>query len=248
MTYLSEINTVFWPEVYIFKGFETYGEWIDYLSTFDGHCDIMQRHIANFSDRDLYEIETYLTDIVTESSGRYEKIFNRVLQFMMGLQKLQIELHTETYKEHEYIVKRISKKYTKNDMGQKIHCPIDEYILSKNFIELNEQDSNDPYVILWELRKQTRVYHYYIMMYVHDLSLKLHSLRKELIKYDLARSGKISGTPLDIIINEKILCYMEINNELRNYSKKMKEFCYNSNHSCMYPENYYMSNPIYFMV
>lgn len=82
-------------------------------------------------------------------------------------------------------------------------------------------------------------------MYVHDLSLKLHSLRKDLIKYDLARGGKISGTPLDIIINENVLCYMELNKELCIYSKKMNN--YYSNHSCMYPENNYMNLPIYYM-
>jgi len=155
-------------------------------------------------------------------------------------------MHTETFKEHEYIVKKIKKSYTKNEMGQKLHCPIDEYILSKNFIILNEEDKNDPYVILWELRKQMRVYHYYIMMYVHDLSLKLHILRNEIIKYDLARGGKISGTPLDIIINENVLYYMELNKELCMYSKKMNNHYY-SNHSCMYPENYYMNLPIYYM-
>ena len=85
-------------------------------------------------------------------------------------------------------------------------------------------------------------------MYVHDLSLKLHSLRKDLIKYDLARGGKISGTPLDMIINENLLCYMETNNELLKYSQKMTNKYYNNNHSCMYPENYYMSLPIHFMV
>ena len=247
MVYFLNFNSTFWREVSVFKGFNTNKEWLDYLSTFNRHCDIMKRHVANFNDRDLYKLETYLTDILVESSGRCEELFNRIIQFIMSLQKSQIDLHVETYKEHEYIVKKISKEYTKNNMRQKIHCPIDEYILSKNFIELNEQDKDDPYVILWELRKQTRVYHYYIMMYVHDLSLKLHSLRKDLIKYELARGGKISGTPLDIIINENVLCYMEINKELRIYSQKMKDYCYYSNHSCMYPENHYTSHPIYFM-
>ena len=70
------------------------------------------------------------------------------------------------------------------------------------------------------IAKQMRVYHYHIMMYVHDLSLKLHYLRRDLIKYDLARGGKVSGTPLDFIINENLLVYIEINKELRIYSKK----------------------------
>ena len=60
----------------------------------------------------------------------------------------------ETLKEHDYIITKIDKIYTKNHMKQKIHCPIDEYMLSKNFIELSEEDKNDPYVILWELRNK----------------------------------------------------------------------------------------------
>lgn len=248
MEYFFHSNLNLWPEIFEFKGFNANDEWLQYLPKFNGHCEVITRYIANYHDRDLFYLNEYFTDIFAESSGRCEKLFNGVLQFMIGLQQAQIDLHAETHKEHEYIVKNISKRYTKNDMGQKIHCPIDEYMLSKKFIELDDQGKNDPYVILWELRKQTRIYHYYIMMYVHDLSLKLHSLRKDLIKYDLARGGKISGTPLDIIINENLLCYMETNNELLKYSQKMTNKYYNNNHSCMYPENYYMSLPIHFMV
>lgn len=245
MEYCFHSNLNLWPQIFEFKDFNTNDEWLQYLPKFNGHCEVIARYIANYHDRDLFYLNKYFTDLFAESSGRCEKLFNGVLQFMMSLQKSQIDLHTETYKEHKYIVKNISKEYTKNDMGQKIYCPIDEYMISKNFIDLDDQDKNDPYVILWELRKQRRIYHYYIMMYVHDLSLKLHSLRKDLIKYDLARGGKISGTPLDIIINENVLCYMELNKELCIYSKKMNN--YYSNHSCMYPENNYMNLPIYYM-
>tara|TARA_B100001175_G_C19506818_1_gene641354 strand:- start:2136 stop:2879 length:744 start_codon:yes stop_codon:yes gene_type:complete len=246
MSYSFNTKIKFWREIFSFQSFNTKDEWIDYLPKFKNHCDIVFTYIANFDDIKLSNLTQYFVDILAETSGKCDELFNEVLQFMMFLQKEQIRMHTETFKEHEYIVKKIKKSYTKNGMGQKLHCPIDEYILSKNFIQLNEQDKNDPYVILWELRKQMRVYHYYIMMYVHDLSLKLHILRNEIIKYDLARGGKISGTPLDIIINENVLCYMELNKELCMYSKKMNNHYY-SNHSCMYPENNYMNLPIYYM-
>jgi len=247
MSYFFNTNIQFWREILSFKSFSTKDEWINYLPKFKKHCDIVFTYIANFDDRNLSNLTQYFADILADTSGKCDELFNEVLQFMMYLQKEQIRIHTETFKEHEYIVKKIDKSYTKHEMGQKIYCPIDEYILSKNFIILNEEDKNDPYVILWELRKQMRVYHYYIMLYVHDLSLKLHILRNNIIKYDLARGGKISGTPLDIIINEQLLDYIDLNKELCIYSKKMNNYFYYSNHSCMYPENYYMNLPIYYI-
>ena len=247
MSYFFQSNLNFWGEIFSYKGFNTKNEWLEYSPTFTKHCDIVYKYIANFDDRDLSNLTDYFTDVLGDSTRVCDEIFEKVIQFMFYLQKEQMRMHTETLKEHDYIITKIDKIYTKNHMKQKMHCPIDEYMLSKNFIELSEEDKNDPYVILWELRKQMRIYHYHIMMYVHDLSLKLHYLRRDLIRYDLARGGKVSGTPLDFIINENLLVYIEINKELGIYSKKMNEYCYYTNHSCMYPENYYMAHPIYFM-
>ena len=107
MSYSFNTKIKFWREIFSFQSFNTKDEWIDYLPKFKNHCDIVFTYIANFDDIKLSNLTQYFVDILAETSGKCDELFNEVLQFMMFLQKEQIRMHTETFKEHEYIVKKI---------------------------------------------------------------------------------------------------------------------------------------------
>ena len=64
------------------------------------------------------------------------------------------------------------------------------------------------------------------MCYVYCLTLRMQKIKSEIIKYELSRNGKPSGTIIDILINENYMYYMNLNNEFIKYNKLMNSFNY----------------------
>ena len=64
------------------------------------------------------------------------------------------------------------------------------------------------------------------MLYVFDLTIRIQKIKSEIIKYELARNGKQSGTVLDICVDENYVYYIELNKEFRKYNKIMASMNY----------------------
>lgn len=233
-------NSNFWSTVSLKPKMQTYDELSAYIPTFTSLCEIIRNNICNFDDVDLEKINGYMCDIVAESTGIHRILFEDTLQYMMSLQKQCIFAEQRNKQIHDEIVGKMNRIHTVGGKGSKIECPIKDVFLSQNFMRISYISSNDPYVIMWELRKKSQIYHYYVMLYVFDLSIRLQEIRNTIFKYELARNHKYSGTVLDVLVDEQFVTYMDINQELRKYSKKLKETCFYTHHPCMYPGPVYV--------
>ena len=127
-----------------------------------------------------------------------------------------------------FLAKNIDKK------GYHINCPITHYSLTYNYESIDEDDT---YAKLWDLRKYTRISHYYIMVYIYDITVRMQKIKSDIIKYELARYKKEQSKVLDFMINELTLELMKLNEELIIYNEKIQEFCYYCNHPYMNPDN-----------
>lgn len=226
----------FWYKISMKPKMTTYAEMENYVETFDELCNIAKLYVCNFNDIDLEKINVYLCEIVAESTGIHNALFEKALKYTFHIRDYCAEMDQRMTKMHDEIVRKIDKTQTILEKGEKIMCPLDSVYLSYNYLRISYINSDDPYAILWTLRKTGQTFHYYIMMYVCDISLRMHTLKNDIIKLELARKGSISGTALDIVINEMFLSYNDYNKELRKYSKIMDGLFYYSNHSCMCPE------------
>tara|TARA_Y100000816_G_scaffold28911_1_gene18477 strand:- start:7063 stop:7917 length:855 start_codon:yes stop_codon:yes gene_type:complete len=197
--------------------------------------DCVINFIANFSDSDLMRIDKYMIDLFGELSG-YEG-FDEIIKLSFKIDD-KLEFEKKRSKElHDEIKPKISKSFCLKNRGRKgyhIHCPITYYNITYNFQSIDE---NDEYAKLWNLRKYTRISHYYIMIYIYDITLKMQKIKSDIIKYELARYKKEQSKVLDFMINELTLELIKLNKELIIYHKKFQEFYYYCNHPYMDPNN-----------
>lgn len=202
------------------------------------------RNISNFTDSNLYRLEKYIIDLhevlsmnPQDNEGTYEieKFYNEIENAIIYEKEYATEIHNEILPKISDIF--TNKKKIMNKENKFITCPLRYIVLSKNWQELDNWDDEDLYVKLWELRKWSRISHYYLMVYVFDLTLKMQKIKSELIKYELARKGLYSGTALDFIINELVIGYINLNKELIKYLIKMNRITYYNNSILMYANN-----------
>lgn len=212
-----------------------------YESTFKYIQDVVISFISNFSDNDLTMLDNYLCDLLGEASGRNNRLFMSVLDFHNIIHN-EINITEKTCNEiHNELVCKISNDYLiTNKECKTIICPLKYINLTREFSALNDDDLDEPYVSLWLLRKQRRIYFHYIMMYVFDICLRMQKIKSMLIKMDIARYGSEEGSSIDFVINEYTLCYMEYNKELIKYMKKLKDCKHYSDHHSMYPNNIHL--------
>ena len=132
---------------------------------------------------------------------------------------------------HNSIVKIIDPIFTYNDfeynypncLYKKIKCPYQKYYKNK-YADLTEQY---PFMYYFtDLKNSVQRGHYYVMCYVYCLTLRMQKIKSEIIKYELSRNGKPSGTIIDILINENYMYYINLNNEFIKYNKLMNSFNY----------------------
>lgn len=184
-------------------------------------------HIANFDDSTLCYIEWFINDIYSMTNKLHDS--SVVMQIMDDLSHLCqhiLEYRNNSirlsHKVHHEILCKISDEFIK---VRSVICPLKHTNFNHN--ENDITGTNDLAFVLWELRKHNQIIHYYYMIYLYDITLRMQKIKSLLIKYDLARRGKqIGKNPLDIIINELLLKYVEYNKEHREYCKKIYDMNY----------------------
>lgn len=168
--------------------------------------------IANFSNQSL-ETVAHCIDFQVACVQQENPIFYHC----ENLHKLAKYESIKADAIHDSIVQIINKRYTYND---KISYP--RNLLTSGYV-FNEHSIS---YCLNDLNHSRRRAHYYIMLYIFDLTMKMQKIKSEIIKYELARYGKQSGTALDIVINENMLHYMDLNTEFIKYNGILRKFNY----------------------
>ncbi len=189
---------------------------------------IVIENIANFGKEGLKTI-SYVFKLYMETSITNE--LELLMRFHKTIQKECEKSFVKADMLHNSIVKIIDSMFTYNDfeynypncLYKKIKCPYQKYYKNK-YADLTEQYPFMYYFI--DLKNSVQRGHYYVMCYVYCLTLRMQKIKSEIIKYELSRNGKPSGTIIDILINENYMYYMNLNNEFIKYNKLMNSFNY----------------------
>lgn len=174
-------------------------------------------NIANFSPTSMttlaYCIDLYITTSIHEVSTTILKSMSD-----LGSRIKHSDIRADMI--HNTIVQKIGDnfKYMEN-LHMRIKCP---YVRDK----YNTYENTDIYYQLLDYNNSVKRGHFYVMLYVFDLTLRMQKIKSEIIKYELARDCRPSGTILDVLIDENFLYYRELNKEFKIYNKIMREFNY----------------------
>lgn len=173
--------------------------------------EVISENIANFGAQSLETI-SYCIDF----QASYREHQTSIVKYCENLNKLAKYEEILSTAFHNSIIQIIDNRFIQYG---KIVYPI-EMMTPDVF----NQDSIS--YCLSELNFSRRLSHYYIMLYVFDLTMKMQKIKSEIIKYELARYGKQCGKAIDIIINENLSYYMDLNIEFIKYNSILKKFNY----------------------
>ena len=199
----SEIHPHFWK---ILRKYDYDEDELSYI------FKTISNDIANFSSQSLETI-SYCIDF----QAAYSEETKLLIHYCENIHKLAKYESIKADAIHDSIVQIIDKRYIYNN---KISYP--HHLLTTDYV-FNEQSIS---YCLCDLNYSRRRAHYYIMLYIFDLTMKMQKIKSEIIKYELARYGKQSGTALDIVINENMLHYMDLNKEFVKYNGILRKFNY----------------------
>ena len=136
---------------------------------------------------------------------------------------------------------KINMKKIKNNMFEKIphyftrinninnvydiipHCFVEKSVTRNNLIQLDEKKLIKLYNVFFEFKSILRKSYYYYLLYVNDLILINQYVKTQIIKMELARYCKMSGTALDCIIHFYMNCYINNEKEINNYVSYMND-------------------------
>lgn len=198
-------------------------------------------NIANLDDFILLQIEWFLVDL---HGHKNPLVRNEIAHMLWHIQDNRNNVMLESRKIHDDLLPKLNSShisihtYSTPEPAEikTIQCPHRRDGFHHEDIDPNEESL---WFILWEYRKYTKINHYYYMIYVHDLTIQMQFIKRHLIKYDMARNGKCSGTALDIIINEYMLQYIEVNREFLKYFRCLTRIYYYNDHDhMMFPDVY----------
>lgn len=202
-------------------------------------------NIANFDDFVLLQIEWFLVDL---HGNPNPLVRNEIAQLIWSIQEGKNRTILESRNIHNELLPKLHEDHIINTIYtipeyveiRTIKCPYrNEEHIHHDFNDDDDDEDQRLWFILWEYRKYTKINHYYYMIYLHDIGLKMQFIKRYLIKYDLARNGKQSGTALDVMINELTLQYMELNVDFRKYHGCISKIQYYNYHDhMMFPSVY----------
>jgi hypothetical protein len=193
---------------------------------------IILKYIANFNVIDLKRLDNYLEDLIDRFKNVNEEYYNEILHFYWHINDEILYIQNKNKEINKELFPKISKrfkyesKYTDPDLHVKtINNPWTYRIVcqDQNYDDDTDWDEEDIYYLLSEYQREKRSYHYYLMLYVYDLTMRMQKIKSELIKYELARYKKEQSKPLDFMINELIIEYIKLNKEFIIYNSLLSK-------------------------
>ena len=205
----SQKNPLFWK---ILRSFSDISDCI-YV------CETIINNIANFSS---VSMETISYCLELYENGTIEEL-GIVRKFYKDVHDRGNYANIKANVLHDVLIHKIGNEFkTSIDSIPRIKCP---YV--KTVTNIYEEDHW--LYCLCNFNNSVRRGHFYVMLYVFDLTLRMQKIKSEIIKYELSRNGQISGTIIDVLINENYVYYLDLNREFRKYNKIMASMNYFGN-------------------
>lgn len=210
------------PCVYIEEEFKNFGE-------------ILISNIANMDEMALLRVEFFLDELHGDTNE--EEVRGAIYKLIWDLEDRVHLTKKHCFDLHDNIVGKISKVWI-HENSKSILTPYYIKYIPEEYEK--ENLTGDLASILWQYRKNKRMFHYLLMLYIYELTLKMQVIKGHLIKYDIARNGKQSGTALDIIIMMHQLQYKEMNEEFKLYNKELSNINYYHDDFRLFPNNHHL--------
>lgn len=208
---------------------------------------IALKYIINFNVVDLKILGRYLEHLIDLFKNVNEEYYNEILYFWQHLNDEIICIRKKNDDMERELFPKISKRFKRESkyVDPKIHVktvfnPWRYRVVSlvQQYENETDWDEDDIYYALSELQREKRCYHYYLMIYIYDLTIKMQKIKSELIKYELSRYKKQQSKPLDCIINELLIEYIKLNKEFKIYNGILsKQDYWGEDSYLLYPNN-----------
>ena len=227
---------------------------------FDYIVDTILNNTLYFNLGDIVTIRYYLNSIYTICKKNENK------QMQEAINEFFTKIINETNKKNDeivylqrYLSSKISDKF-KYAENMKVWNPyncisyfqdpistIDELFTYNNNTGIYIPNINMFKKIFVDLQRRDVSLHYYLMVYVYDLTLKMQYIKSEIIKYELVRfkNEKYNLSVIDVIINELLLEYTKLNNEFVIFNPKLSKINFWANHLMLWPSNNNILNNYY---
>ena len=111
-----------------------------------------------------------------------------------------------------------------------------------------EEQVNEPFYFIhyniWEYSKMKRIHFTIIMKYLHDVAIRMAMLKSTIIKIELVCYSKKPTNyhqqyhkkkALDILVNDQVMQFIELNKELIRYSGEISKIHYYTDSMFLYP-------------
>ena len=153
-------------------------------------------NIANFSPTSIATI-SYCFDLYIQHANANDQVdvSTKIYRIHDRIKYAQIRANML----HDIIIKNIGTEFKHIENSHvRIKCPYNYYI--------NDMyEYSDIYDCFIYYNNSVKRGHFYVMLYVFDLTLRMQKIKSEIIKYELSRKGRHSGTIIDILVDENFL-------------------------------------------
>lgn len=187
-------------------------------------------NLINFTLYEIGFIYTYLIDLTVKLHRVNEEGYREAIKLCWRIGEHLQAQKNKNQKLHYELLPKIHEKFV---IEKRINCPYNSIIIGHE----KDYEEDEMYYVLSEFRRELLIHHYYLMIHIFVINLRMQKIKSELIKYELARNGKYSGTPIDIIVDELFSEYISLNEEFLKYNGQMTRMNYYCIDSC---SNYYL--------
>lgn len=209
--------------------------------------DIIIKNILHFNDGEQIDIKNWLKlvlkylekqeigDLNRDRQGVYNDLFVKIINESNRIFDIEIpELE-------EIMFENVSERYKSGEQGKKKKI-FNPYTLSVtghqrrsyNYNQLLEFDMNRNVFlpkmemfreILNDLKMSKLALHYYLTVYVYNLTIKMQKLKSEIIKIELTiyKNNNYNLKFIDVVKNELLLEYVRLDREFRIYNPKLSK-------------------------
>ena len=167
--------------------------------------------------KQLFMYDNYLIGL-----SKYDLFLEEINNYIIFLNNRMIKIKKDMFKKIPHYFTRFN--YIDSEYDIIPFCYVERTISGINQNLNDEAELISVNNLFFECKSIIRKSYYYYWLYVDDLTIQNQYLKSQIIKMELARYGKMSGTVLDCIIHFYIECYINNQKEINNYVRLMNEF------------------------
>ena len=194
---------------------------------FDGLTKKLLIYVSFLNIHEFYHIsyflvilkQLFMNDNYLIGLSKYNLFLEELRTYIIFLNNRMIKIKKDMFKKIPHYFTRFN--YIINEYDIIPFCYVEKTISRINQNINDEKELLRVNNLFFETKSILRKSYYYYLLYVDDLTIQNQYLKSQIIKMELARYCKISGTVLDYIIYFYMDCYKTNQKEINNYMRYM---------------------------